>query len=280
MKKFSIAFALFLGFPAFVFAASLSITPERPLQGEPVMMVVEGAGIPDIWSATFSLKPVSFFLYRGKPTALVAVDLGARVGEYEAKLRLKSGETLRKKITVFRREKITAPLGIPQKLGGNTKPAQDNLVTLLSKENMLLAKAKTTSLPWWGTPFTFPLAKTDVVDSYGYTRHTGSYSIPHKGVDFRAESGTDVTAINAGVVRLAREFVVYGKTVVIDHGGGVSSLSLHLSKILVRERERVAQGQTIGLSGESGYALGPHLHLSVRVGGISIDPMKFFELFD
>ncbi|MDO8594254.1 MAG: M23 family metallopeptidase [bacterium] len=280
MTRISLVFSmLFFSVPALTLGASLVVMPENPMQGEPVMVVVEGADIPAIKTASFFGQKLNFFLYQGKPIALIPIDLAQRAGDYPLVVKLSSGETLKKTVAVVLRPKITAPLGIPEKLGGNTKVAQDSLVTMLSKENTILAKIKTTLLPMWGSPFTFPVKAVEIVDAYGYSRSTGSYSIPHKGTDFRATVGTEVRAINGGIVRLAREFTIYGKTVAIDHGGGVVSFSMHLSKIQVKEGQKVKQGDLLGLSGESGYALGPHLHLSVKIYGISIDPMKFFSLF-
>jgi len=279
MKRTFSLLALFFCIPAFAFGASFSVMPGTPVQGEPLMVVVEGEDISRIRSLTFAGKQVGVFLYEGKPTALIPIDLGARAGAYVLKARLTSGQTREKTVTVAPRPRHAAPLGIPQKLGGNTTAAQTNLVTALAKENAALSKIKTSLPPWWNTPFIFPLRETDVVDSYGYSRSTGSYLIPHKGTDFRADVGTPVLAVNSGVVRLVRDFNVYGKTVAIDHGGGVQSLSMHLSRADVNEGQKVTRGERIGLSGESGYALGPHLHLSIRVGGISVDPMAFFSLF-
>mgnify|MGYP001565282990 FL=1 len=279
MKAFLHCFALLCAFPSLAFGASLRVVQETPVQGDPVMVVLNGADISSITSLTFSGKKVDLFLYQSKPTALIPIDLGARTGAYTLFAKLKNGTTLTKTVTVLLRPRRTAPLGIPDKLGGNTKTAQTNLVTVLARENAVLSKIKTTLPPWWGSPFTFPLGVSEVVDAYGYSRSTGSYFISHKGTDFRADIGTPVLAVNNGIVRMVREFIVYGKTVGIDHGGGAESLSMHLSRVDVKEGQKVKRGQTIGLSGDSGYALGPHLHLSVRIGGISIDPMKFFALF-
>ena len=118
-----------------------------------------------------------------------------------------------------------------------------------------------------------------MTDVYGYSRKTGEYSIAHKGTDFRAKLGAPVTAMNRGIVRVARTFRNYGKVIVIDHGLGLMTFYLHLSKMNVNESELVKRGQRIGLSGQTGYALSPHLHLSIRINNNSIDPVKFMELF-
>jgi murein DD-endopeptidase MepM/ murein hydrolase activator NlpD len=85
-------------------------------------------------------------------------------------------------------------------------------------------------------------------------------------------------AINRGVVRIVHTYRDYGKTIVVDHGLGVMSFYMHLSKIYVAPGELVLPGEVIGKSGHTGYAEQPHLHLTIRIGGISIDPVKFFAL--
>ncbi|MBA3733055.1 M23 family metallopeptidase [Patescibacteria group bacterium] len=101
----------------------------------------------------------------------------------------------------------------------------------------------------------------------------------HKGTDFRAKIGTEVHAMNDGVVLVASVGRNYGKHIVIDHGLGVMTFYLHLSEINIKEGDLVTKGQVIGLSGQTGYVTAPHLHLSVRINNISVDPMKFMELF-
>ncbi len=256
----------------------ITITPETVAQGEPFMVTLVGIDIRDVKTLAWDGTSIPVFLYKNKPTALVGVDLVTRARKHTLKLTTLDAAQVTAAVAVQSRPKITALLGIPEKLGGNTEQSQWNLVAILSKENRALAKIKASPLPLWGDAFGFPLKDIEVIDAYGYSRITGPYSIPHKGTDFLAATGTAVLAINGGVVKLAREFTVYGKTVALDHGGGVVSLSMHLSKINVKEGQKIARGQTIGLSGDTGYALGPHLHLSVRIGGISIDPMKFFTL--
>ena len=255
-------------------------TPESVMQGEPFMLTVKGTDIRDVKKLTFDGKRIPVFVHNGKPTALVGVDLSARAGKHNVRLETLDLDRVDGVVLVQERKKITAPLGIPAKLGGNTKVAQENLVTVLSKENGVLARVKMTDPALFKEAFSAPLENMFVTDAYGYLRETGSYSIPHKGTDFRASLGTQVKAINDGVVRLSRDFTVYGKTVAIDHGGGVVSFSMHLSKLAVKEGQKVVKGDIIALSGDSGYAEKPHLHLSVRLSGVSVDPMKFFALFD
>jgi murein DD-endopeptidase MepM/ murein hydrolase activator NlpD len=83
---------------------------------------------------------------------------------------------------------------------------------------------------------------------------------PHFGIDIAAPTGTPVKATSGGVVRLARMDLYYtGGTIILDHGHGVSSTYLHLSKLRVKEGQEVKQGEVIGEVGATGRATGPHL---------------------
>ena len=138
---------------------------------------------------------------------------------------------------------------------------------------------KTNPKKLWKESFIFPVESPIVTDTYGYIRDTSTQTITHKGTDFHAPTGTPIYAINRGVVRLVQHFDLYGNTVVIDHGQGIMSFYMHLSKINVEQGFIVEEGQSVGESGMTGYAEGEHLHLTIRINNISIDPMRFFALY-
>jgi len=243
------------------------------------MLTIEGVGAGDVRSASFDKKPLKVFVYDGRPAALVGVDLNKKPGTYTLSATLISGETMTKEVVIGKRERKEAPLGIPEKLGGNTKEAARTLVSTLAKENAQLSALRSGTKAFWSEPFKFPVKDPVVTDHYGYSRATVQYQIAHKGTDFRAKEGTPVYSMNRGVVRFAKTTRNYGKTVVVDHGLGLMTMYMHLSKIRVNEGELVRPGQLIGDSGQTGYVEAPHLHLSVRIDNVSIDPMKFLALF-
>jgi len=96
----------------------------------------------------------------------------------------------------------------------------------------------------------------------------------HLGVDYAAPQGTPVRNVGMGVVESAGNKGGYGNAVVVKHNNGHSTVYAHLSKVLVKRGQSVAQGQTIGLVGATGWATGPHLHFEFRVNGRHQDPMQ------
>jgi murein DD-endopeptidase MepM/ murein hydrolase activator NlpD len=101
----------------------------------------------------------------------------------------------------------------------------------------------------------------------------------HRGVDYAAGTGSPVFAPAAGYVRLvgtvAQGFQLHGNTVGIDHGQGVVSIFIHLSRINVKEGDFVQPGQVIGAVGSTGVATGPHLHWGLYVNNEAIDPVPW-----
>jgi len=116
-------------------------------------------------------------------------------------------------------------------------------------------------------------------DVFGTRRvFNGATKSVHQGLDYRVRPGTQVAAVNGGTVILARPLYFEGNCVVLDHGQGLLSLYLHLSEIKVKEGERVTRGQLLGLSGATGRATGPHLHIAVRWQGVYLNPAALLSL--
>ena len=97
----------------------------------------------------------------------------------------------------------------------------------------------------------------------------------HPGIDVAVPLHTAVLATAAGAVTRADQDSVYGNYVVIDHGGGLSTMYGHNEVLLVEPGERVTRGQPIAYSGNSGRSTAPHLHYEIRQGGRAIDPAPF-----
>ncbi len=130
----------------------------------------------------------------------------------------------------------------------------------------------------WSGKFDAP-AEADISDVFGSQRiFNGVAQSPHLGLDFRVPTGTPVAAMNSGTVLLARPLYFEGEFVVLDHGQGLLTLYLHLSEFKVKEGDVVKRGDIIGLSGGTGRATGPHLHVAVRWQGTYLDPARLMQL--
>ena len=130
----------------------------------------------------------------------------------------------------------------------------------------------------WDGNFATP-AEAAISDVYGSQRiFNGVAQREHQGLDFRVPTGTPVAAMNSGTVLLARFLYFEGNCVVIDHGQGLLTLYFHLSELKVKEGDPVKRGQEIGLSGGTGRATGPHLHVAVRWQGTYLNPARLFQM--
>lgn len=97
----------------------------------------------------------------------------------------------------------------------------------------------------------------------------------HSGIDIAVPTGTPVKAADSGRVLMSGWNGGYGYFIAIDHGNGISTAYAHNSRLLVKENDLVVKGQTIALSGSTGWSTGPHLHFEVRENGAPADPMKY-----
>lgn len=131
---------------------------------------------------------------------------------------------------------------------------------------------------FWNGPFLRP-EKGEITAGYGIRRYyNGVFAKDyyHRGVDYANGTGTPIVAPAAGRVALvgreSQGFKIHGNCIGLDHGQGVESIFLHLSRIDVKEGDFVKAGQVIGREGSTGAVTGPHLHWGLYVHGKSIDP--------
>jgi murein DD-endopeptidase MepM/ murein hydrolase activator NlpD len=128
------------------------------------------------------------------------------------------------------------------------------------------------------TEFVWPV-KGRISGVFGSQRiYNGTPASPHSGVDIAAAQGTPIHAPAAGIVSFANpDLYLTGGTVLIDHGHGVSSNFLHMSRIDVKVGDRVQQGQVIGLVGATGRATGPHMHWGMNWFNVRVDPQLLMQ---
>ena len=215
---------------------------------------------------------------------LAGVSLETKPGAYPLELhgeilsRQSTGEAIsfERKIRVQRQRYPRVLLKVP---GRYTAPSPEEQREI-EQDKEVKAEAFKTASPEreWEGSFAPPVDAA-ISDVFGVERvFNGSVQSMHQGLDFRVPSGTSVAAVNRGRIILARPLFFEGNCVVIDHGQGLLTLYLHLSKFLVKEGDDVNKGRAIGLSGGTGRATGPHLHLAVRWQGVYLDPQALLKL--
>jgi hypothetical protein len=262
---------------------SIAITPASLANGSPCLIKVALHDPASAVTGKLQGHPVIFFSGSDHRTwfALAGVDVETTPGKYplliDAALSDGTHRALHKDIDVEEAPYEKVPLSVPDKFvepnpAALKKIAADKIV----KD---IAFADSASRPQWTVDFRPPLRQAPQSDSFGNQRlFNGKLASVHRGLDYHAKTGTPVAAINSGRVVLAQPLYFEGGCVVIDHGLGLMSVYMHLSKIEVSVGKKVRRGQVIALSGASGRATGPHLHLGVRWQGSYLDPAKLFQL--
>lgn len=126
--------------------------------------------------------------------------------------------------------------------------------------------------------FIWPLNDVSITSEYGDSRFEYDGSPYHYGIDLDGKRGDSIYASDGGKVIFSGYRGSYGLTVIIDHGGGLTTVYAHQSKLYVSEGESVYKGQLIGLIGSTGVATGSHLHFEVRVNGEDTDPTAYMPV--
>jgi murein DD-endopeptidase MepM/ murein hydrolase activator NlpD len=212
--------------------------------------------------------------------ALTGVDVEAAAGASQLKIIVRqprtAAEDLSRTVEIHAAHYRTGSLSVAPKF---VEPDPEALKQIHA-EAALKAQifAFSAPEPLWSASFRAPVSAPPT-DSFGTRRmFNGKLASVHKGMDFRAPTGTPVHAANSGVVVLARPLYYEGNCVVIDHGLGLYTISMHFSRIDVHEGQHVAAGQPLGLSGATGRVTGPHLHWAVRWRDAYLDPAKLLKL--
>ncbi len=261
--------------------ADVMLTPAVVVAGSPELISVHlpaSATVNGEWLG----NTLQFFRGRDGRAwyALAGVDVQTQTGPSNLQIsaRTPAGATvdLGRTVQILPAHYRTSTLTVAPKF---VEPGPDEL-TRIKAERALKDKvfASSAQEPLWSGDFRAPV-HAPPTDSFG-TRRTfnGKLASIHQGMDFRAAPGTPVRAGNSGVVVLAQPLYYEGNCVVIDHGLGLFTISIHLSRIDVHEGEHVITGQLLGLSGATGRVTGPHLHWAVRWQNAYLDPAKMLHL--
>lgn len=225
----------------------------------------------------FPLAPGS---NKGTYEGLVGVDLNTKPSRYEMKVvatdgggySYSKGLPCKVEKTDFAVQKLTLPRSMV-----DLDPKTLERVNRESKKLKALFEGVQTETLWRGA-FLRPV-EGELSGAFGVRRIiNGQTKNPHSGIDLRADEGTPVVACNGGRVALVDEFFFSGKSVFLDHGGGLYSMYFHLSEIGVSEGDRVNTGDLLGRVGSTGRSTGSHLHWGMIIRGARVDPFSFLRL--
>lgn len=249
------------------FAAAVQIDPPQPKQGDAIRVT----GPREAASARLGTKSIRLFAQPdGTKFGLMPVSAIQKPGAYDLVVSKEDGgaiETMRVIVSDahFPKQNVKLPPRV-QRL----KPSPREMETVTAFRDTVTAERR------WSEPFDLPIPGC-LTSPFGVRRWyngkpSGNY---HAGIDQASPAGTPIHAIAGGVVRLVREFNIHGHVVGVDHGQGLSSIYLHMSKFAVAEGAQVQKGDVIGYVGSTGRSTAPHLHWSLYANGMSINPTKW-----
>ena len=155
--------------------------------------------------------------------------------------------------------------------------AQAEAEAIIAAAEQAASSSSTSS--YGGGVFTWPVPGYTQITSYFGGRDApvaGAISY-HKGIDIDCSTGASVVAATSGTVIVATYNYAEGNYVCIDHGGGVVTVYMHNSSLLVSVGETVSAGQQIAAAGSTGISTGPHCHFGVRVDGTYVDPLGYLQ---
>ncbi len=264
--------------PQAVSSGSVLVTPALVEAGSPELIRVRAPRADSVEGEWLGRK-VEFFRSGADWVALGGVDVEAPMGPSTLHITMRvtgKDEELGRTVEVHAAHYRTGALSVAPQF---VQPPPEALKRI-EEESRIKAKAFASSAPQplWSGSFHAPV-KAQSTDSFGTRRmFNGKLATSHKGAYLRAAMGTPGRASNYGVVVLARPLYYEGNCVIIDHGMGLFTLSMHFSRIDVKEGQRVRTGDLLGLSGATGRVTGPHLHWAVRWEGAYLDPLKLLRL--
>lgn len=250
-------------------ALQVQVAPSQPQLGDTLTVAIEAdAGTTPtvmLGQRAYSAFPVSNRRFR----ALLPTTPLDKPGALQ--IRVNSGEETANVALQLRSRKFpTQSIWLP--------PGKDQDLSDFEFNRVDAFKKIVTPQKFWSGAFLKP-NNGPITTIYGVRRYyNGKFANDyyHRGVDYAGAYGSPIIAPAAGRVVLvgqeAKGFVIHGNCIGVDHGQGVESIFLHLSRILVKDGEFVKAGQVIGALGGTGAATGPHLHWGLYVNGQSVDP--------
>ena len=212
---------------------------------------------------------------------VIGVDLDTRAGEHAAVVtfhyRDGRSRTQGELVTVTAQQFPTTELKVEERYV-QLSPEDEARARQEGQETADIYATLTPEI-YWTEPFLAPIPGAKDGRNFGHRRvFNGEPRAPHGGADLRATTGTPIFAANRGRVVLAKDLFYSGNAVFIDHGLGLYTTYLHLSRIDVEPGQIIERGQQLGLAGATGRVTGPHLHWGVRIVDARVDPFSLLRI--
>lgn len=239
---------------------------------------IEVVALPDdAQRATYENRPV-LIVRQPRPTAVVGISLDAATGKHSLLVESASGGRIEHPFSVTKKAYPVQRITLADDKMVNPPPED---LARIERETKLMNEQYARFTDLAASPFPMMLPAVGPVSSnFGLRRIlNGQPRSPHAGLDVAAPLGAKVVAPANGTISLTGSFYFNGNTVFIDHGEGLLSMMCHLSKVEVHDGDVVTKGQEIGRVGATGRATGPHLHWSVSLNGVRVDPSAVLALF-
>lgn len=269
-----IGFTLFYTYYVYADTIQAEVIPVEVRAGDPFFIKVTNIKSSRNLSASFKNNKLHFNSWEDCYLAIGAVDIKTEPGIYPLQIKFRKKKLIREiKVleTIFPKQEISLSdekVFLDRKNLKRVKKENKRLKTIFRKVTRKL----------WDGDFILPL-ENEITTDFG-TERIINHNIKslHTGVDIRGEEGEEIMASNRGKVVFKKELFFGGKTIIIDHGGGIYTIYMHLSKYNVRLHEIVPKGFIIGYVGSTGRSTGSHLHFGVKISKINVNPISLFEL--
>jgi hypothetical protein len=260
---------------------AVSWHPLRPKIGDVAWVHVRAVSDAAFVAGSVGDRGLLFFPYDDGHAALVGLDLEMKPGGLDWRIAVQEpGQPPRLaegSLPVGRRDFAVQRLTLPAGMVDLDPDTERRAVSEI--ERMQTVYRTITPERLWRGAFLRPVEGAEPGTGFGSRRViNGKPRAPHSGIDYAADRGTAVVAVNSGRVALLGEFFFPGRLVILDHGLGLYTLYFHLDTVAVRDDERVTRGQVIGTVGSTGRATGPHLHFGAHMGGARVDPAVLLNL--
>jgi murein DD-endopeptidase MepM/ murein hydrolase activator NlpD len=252
------------------------LRPRNVRQGEALFIRV-AAGRESQGAVHWLNKEYPLYLESGDLTAVVPVVADTKAGGHTLRLTIGRGDDARHISKTVEVAKVSYPV---QYLSMARKTAKQYSAPGVKEADRAVVGALYTRSDkrlWFGA-WSLP-SRGRLSTGFGVRRLRNGRPVGrHHGTDISAPTGVEINAPAAGVIALTGTYPKYGKCVVVDHGAGVTSLYLHMSKIDVKKGDDVDKGDRLGLIGSTGASTGPHLHWGVYACGRAIQPLQFVRM--